>query len=704
MRKIYSAGYHTRLCLLVFLFVFTVGQLHSQIDFPIGTGTTGNDNTTYPAPLQDFYEGSRMQYLYRASELSAAGMSPGTIHAIKFNVLSLATSVNTHFEIEQFTIKIGTTSTTSLGTTTWEPVSTTVYGPTNYLPVLGMNTFVFTVPFIWNGSDNIVVEICGGDPNTTSDIFYTGNSVVPWTTGLSFNGSHTYRADNLNNLCGTATTTNTGDQTTRPNIVFNWMSAAPCTSPPVAGVAATTPSSVCGGTPVNLTVTGASYGSGQTYEWEKADDLAGPWTSVGPAASTPFLTISAPTTTTHYRVAVTCSGNTTHSTPATLVVNSSTPVPVITATPTGNVCNGTAVELTTAACSGCTYSWSTGATTNTINVNASGLYSVTVSNSCGTAAVSKEVVVDPSPSLSISAGTSLCLGSSATLEANGASSYSWSPATGLNTTTGATVIASPTTTTTYTVTGTIGNCTRTMDVTITVNSVPAAPTVTTSGSTSFCTGGNVTLTSSAAAGNQWYKDGSAIPAAVNQTYNAMESGSYTVKTTANGCASNASAATAITANPIPVQPTITQVGNALQSSAATGNQWLLNGTPVPGATNSTFSPTASGQYTVQVTANGCTGLASSVFNFTITATNDPVLDRKMTVAPNPVRDDLIIRYNGTGARFNLLLVNMNGAVLHKSSFTSTHTIDMRKFGSGMYIVQIVNEKTHEKIQRMILKH
>jgi hypothetical protein len=703
MRKIYPAGFYKKLFLFVSVATFSFGPLRAQIDIPIGTGTTGNTNTSYPSPLQDFYEGSKMQYLFLASELSAAGMSPGTINAIKYNVLTLATSTNSFFAIEQFTVKIGTTSTSSLGTTTWEPVSTIVYGPTNYLATLGINTFVFNNPFLWNGSDNIVIEICGGDPNTTSDIFYTGNPLVPWTTGLSFNGSHTYRADNLDNLCGTTTTTNTGDQTTRPNIIFNWASAAPCTSPPVAGVAVTTPSSVCGGTPVNLTVSGASYGSGQTYQWEKADAITGPWSPVAPAANSPFLTIAAPATTTYYRVAVTCSGNTSFSTHASLVVNSSAPVPVITATPSGNVCNGTGVELTTDACAGCTYTWSTGASTNTINVNSSGLYSVTVSNSCGTAAVSQEVIVDPSPSLSISAGTALCIGSSATLEANGASAYSWSPATGLNTTTGPVVIASPTTTTTYTVTGTIGNCTKTMDVTITVNAVPATPTVTASGPTTFCTGGSVNLSSSSATGNQWFKDGSLIASAINQAYSAIETGSYTVKNKANGCLSSASTAVAVTANPIPGQPSITQNGNTLQSSSASGNQWLLNGTAIPGATGTTYSPTSSGQYTVQVTTNGCTGMASAVFNHTITATNDPVLDNRITIGPNPVEGNLAIRYNGSNAKFTATLINMNGVVILQKSFTSSLDIDMRRYSAGLYIVRIMNERTRAHVQRKIIK-
>ena len=53
--------------------------------------------------------------------------------------------------------------------------------------------------------------------------------------------------------------------------------------------------------------------------------------------------------------------------------------------------------------------------------------------------------------LTVSNPSPLCKGGTAILTAAGASNYSWSPATGLNTTTGATVKASPAVTTTYSV-------------------------------------------------------------------------------------------------------------------------------------------------------------------------------------------------------------------------------------------------------------
>jgi len=74
----------------------------------------------------------------------------------------------------------------------------------------------------------------------------------------------------------------------------------------------------------------------------------------------------------------------------------------------------------------------------------------------------------------------ICSGSSATLTASGATSYGWAPATYLNTTTGATVTSnSPSSTITYTVTGTDGNgCINTATSNVVVVPASPAPTVT----------------------------------------------------------------------------------------------------------------------------------------------------------------------------------------------------------------------------------
>ncbi|MBA3707161.1 MAG: T9SS type A sorting domain-containing protein, partial [Bacteroidetes bacterium] len=127
----------------------------------------------------------------------------------------------------------------------------------------------------------------------------------------------------------------------------------------------------------------------------------------------------------------------------------------------------------------------------------------------------------------------ICTSGSVALTVSGANTYSWSPSTGLNTTTGATVTASPSVTTTYTVTGTDGSgLTKTSSITVTVNSVPSTPSI----SIANCNG----LKSSSGGTNQWYLNGTLIPAATGQIYLPTQSGNYTVQTVNGGCKSTVS--------------------------------------------------------------------------------------------------------------------------------------------------------------------
>src|SRR5207244_7848735 len=59
----------------------------------------------------------------------------------------------------------------------------------------------------------------------------------------------------------------------------------------------------------------------------------------------------------------------------------------------------------------------------------------------------------------------------------------------------------------------------------------------------------------------------------------------------------------------------------LTSSSAIGNQWKLNGSPIGGATSTTYSATASGTYTVTVTdGNGCSSTSAGT---TVTVNPNP---------------------------------------------------------------------------------
>jgi gliding motility-associated-like protein len=101
----------------------------------------------------------------------------------------------------------------------------------------------------------------------------------------------------------------------------------------------------------------------------------------------------------------------------------------------------------------------------------------TASGACASAQSNPFSLSDVSPVVvSVSPNTAaICSGGSVTLTASGASTYSWTPNSHILPNTGATVVVNPTTTTTYTVTGTIANgCSASAQVTITVGTPPNA--------------------------------------------------------------------------------------------------------------------------------------------------------------------------------------------------------------------------------------
>ncbi len=226
----------------------------------------------------------------------------------------------------------------------------------------------------------------------------------------------------------------------------------------VPGVTASASSStVCSGTSVTLTASGAT-----TYSWVSSP--AG-FTST---SSTPSVT---PTQTTTYTVTGTSAGCT--ATASTTVTVNTAPTVSISASTTSICTAGEKVTLTASGAS--TYSWSGpssySATGSFIVVTPSstGTYSVTGTdvNGC-TNTASQAITVGAGPSLTTSGNVTICKGSSTTLTVSGATSYVWSPATGLSATTGSSVTATPTTTTTYTVYGTTSGCTSTSTITVTV--------------------------------------------------------------------------------------------------------------------------------------------------------------------------------------------------------------------------------------------
>ena len=359
----------------------------------------------------------------------------------------------------------------------------------------------------------------------------------------------------------------------------------------------------CTGSNTAITASGAT-----TYTWSPITNLS---------ASTGATVTCSSTATRTYTVTGT-SGSCVTTATQIITVN---PLPTLTAFASSTtVCSGTSTTIT--AGGAVTYTWAPGtylnATTGTVvtatpTVTTSFTLTGTDANGCVNSRT-RNITVNALPTVTTAVGSgTVCAGISTTITASGATTYSWSPATYLSATTGATVTSTPTLTTTYTVTGTnASGCVNTANRIITVNPLPTI--TATAGIPTYCIGGSTTIT---AAGGTTYSWSPAT--ALNSTTGTTVTASPTVSTTytitgtnVNGCVNTVSKS--ITVNPL---PTITAsagssaicIGSStsLTGSGGTTYSWYpATGLSTTTGTTITASPTITTTYTVSGTnSNGC---------------------------------------------------------------------------------------------------
>jgi hypothetical protein len=158
---------------------------------------------------------------------------------------------------------------------------------------------------------------------------------------------------------------------------------------------------------------------------------------------------------------------------------------------------------------------------------------------------------------------------------------------------------------------------------VTLDPGPPVPLLTTSGSTTICSGSSVGIFSSSSTGNQWYQGNVPLPGETGSEYLADSAGVYWVQVTDEfGCwANSADITVAINPNSIgdKVTPIITPGGPfsfcadttvLLVSSQAVNYQWFWNGDAIPGGNGDTLAVNLTGSYTVATGTAGCGSLGT----------------------------------------------------------------------------------------------
>lgn len=276
--------------------------------------------------------------------------------------------------------------------------------------------------------------ICQG---SCENLYATASGgTIPYT----YNWSPTIGAGSSINIC--PSTTSVYSVTVNDANGCPALSTATVTVIPSPTVSVGSGSIVCSGTSVSLTAAGAN-----TYTWNTG-------------ATTNSIT-ETPGTTTNYTVTGTDANNCIGTATTQITVN---PNPVINVN-NGTICEGQSFTITPSGAN--TYTYSGGS--DVVSPNVSTSYTITGedSNNCiGTATT--QIIVNPNPTVTI-ASNSVCVGTSASLTASGANSYTWNTGSTTNS-----ITETPTITTTYSVTGAdLNNCSNTQTVSITVDNTCA---------------------------------------------------------------------------------------------------------------------------------------------------------------------------------------------------------------------------------------
>jgi PKD repeat protein len=336
---------------------------------------------------------------------------------------------------------------------------------------------------------------------------------------------------------------------------------------------------------------------------------------------------------------------------------------------------GQTITLSVTAVSGNTYSWSTGATTSSINITLAGTYRVTVSkggcSSTGSLVVnSSGCTVTPS----ISGVSSLCTNQSGTLTASATGSspftYKWSTGS-----TAQTITINSAGSYTVTVTGN-GGCTATTTRNVTAN---PNPTITISGTNSICQGGFTTLTASGGNSYTWSTGNVTASITVSPTITTT----YTVTgVNSNGCSGIASRIVTVFPNTPATIDGVNSVcdGSSALFTASNGASYSWN----TGSTTASITVNQGNTYTVVVTsANGCTSSASKTLTIDLlpnvtSSSNSPLCPGEtLNLQSSPSG---LVSYTWTGP-------NGFSATTQNATLTNVQPIN-----SGLYLVTGVDSK------------
>jgi hypothetical protein len=367
------------------------------------------------------------------------------------------------------------------------------------------------------------------------------------------------------------------------------------------------------------------------------------------------------------------------------------------------ICIGTPALPSSIVTSGGTFDFlvtpSDGATINSttgeiFNPVAGNSYQVEYTTPSGVCQSSEVVTVNAFalPTVSASAGQTICDGDAVVISVSGAATYSWDNGLGG----GDTHSVSPSANTTYTVVGTdINGCSATDAVTISVN---PTPTVGAGNDATICEGTSITLTASNPNGATLAWDNGVVDGV---SFTPASTTTYEVVATLGSC--SASDEVTITVNTL---PTVSMGSD--EEMCNTAGIFSLAGTPTggvfsgPGVTGNEFNPNTAGVGNHTITylfedANGCSNTATATYTVDdCVSLAENNLSNSLILAPNPSSSHIDITVTGNDMIvYSIQLISLEGRVLgvqNNSALENTIRVDVSSYAKGTYMAIISTSK------------
>jgi len=298
-------------CMATMLFLFAATNFVSAQTVQIGTGTQAPlTNGAIYSPICKFSGTgnpfSRCNILYTAAELSGQGITTGaSIEKLAFYKIGTGSST-APFSLKIY-IRNSTTTAPLVVGTAWSTIVSSYslcYSTTtqNISAATGWVEFPLTTSFIYTGG-NIEIALDSESPSGS-----TGSYDWQYTPGFA-----DYILGYVGSSAGATLSGTVTNYKQRANIQITYIPGSPCTTPPTAGNAVSNKTNVCAGENFNLSLSGNSSGSGQTYQWQKGNTATGPWTDIGSLSTSPSYNAATQFGSSFYRCNVICNGNSQYS-------------------------------------------------------------------------------------------------------------------------------------------------------------------------------------------------------------------------------------------------------------------------------------------------------------------------------------------------------------------------------------------------------